>query len=103
MFAGLPYQSPQLNMLKRFQNDRAFNARNGTETLLCNVTVVLNIAAFLRYCVIPGEGFRIKNKAYFTWEMAEEFARCSAGIVDLFFVVFFFFVQFPACNFPYGS
>ena len=75
MFAGLPYQSPQLNMLKRFQNDRAFNARNGTETLLCNVTVVLNIAAFLRYCVIPGEGFRIKNKAYFTWEMTEEFAR----------------------------
>ena len=85
-------------MEKRFQNGCAFNARNGTETLLCNVTVVLNIAAFLCYCVVPREGFRIKNKAYFTWEMVEEFSRCSAGIIGLFFVVFS--VQLPACNVP---
>ena len=32
---------------KRFQNDRAQKGENGTETLLCDVIVVLNIAAFL--------------------------------------------------------
>ena len=30
------------------------------------------------------EGFGCKYKPYFTWEMVEEFTRCSAG---LFFVV----------------
>ena len=54
--------------------------------LLCGVTVVLNIAAFLsRYCrVVLGEGFGSKYKPY----LAEEFARCSAWIIGLFFVVF---------------
>jgi len=74
--------------LKRFQNDRALQRRNGTETLLCDVIVVLNIAAFLRQRVFRGEGFGSKYKPSFTWEMAEEFARCSAGIIRLFFVVF---------------
>ena len=52
--------------------------------LLCYVTVVLNTAAFLRQCVFRGEGFGSKYK---TWEMVEEFARCSAGVC-FFFVVF---------------
>ena len=56
--------------------------------LLCDVIVVLNIAAFLRQWVFRGEGFGSKYKPYFTWEMAEEFARCSAGIIRLFVVVF---------------
>lgn len=34
---------------KRFQNNCAFNETNGTETLLCDVIVVLNIAA--GFCV----------------------------------------------------
>ena len=36
---------------KRFQNERALQWKewnNGIETLLCDVTVVLNFAAFLR-------------------------------------------------------
>jgi len=65
-----------------------FNGRNGTETLLCDVIVVLNIDAFLLQWVLHGEGFGSKYKSYFTWEMAEEFTCCSAGIVRLFFVVF---------------
>ena len=32
---------------KRFQNDRALKGENGTETLVCHVIVVVNIAAFL--------------------------------------------------------
>ena len=46
--------------------------------------------------MIRGEGFGSKYKPYFTWEMAEEFDRCSVGNIRLFFVVFF--VQLPACN-----
>jgi len=65
-----------------------FNGRNGTETLHCDVIAVLNIAAFLRQWVFRGEGFGSKYKPYFTWEMTEEFARCSVGIIRLFFVVF---------------
>ena len=56
--------------------------------LLCDVIVVLNIAAFLRLWVVRGEGFASKYKSYFTWDMAEEFFRCSAGIIRLFLVVF---------------
>ena len=55
--------------------------------LLCEVTAVLNIAAFLGKCVVFGDSFGSKYKAYFIWEMAEEFARCSEGIFRLFFVV----------------
>jgi len=65
-----------------------FNGKNGTETLLCDIIVVLNIDAFLHQWVLSGEGFGSKYKLYFTWEMAEEFARCSAGIICLFFIVF---------------
>ena len=56
--------------------------------LLCDVIVVLNIAAFLRQWGFRGEGFGPKYKPYFTWEMADEFARCSADIIRLFIVVF---------------
>jgi len=65
-----------------------FNGRNGTETLVCDIIVVLNIAVFLRQWVFCGEDFGSKYKAHFTWEMAEEFARCLAGIIRLFFIVF---------------
>ena len=58
-----------------------FIGRNGTETLLCDVIVVLNIVAFLRQQVVRGEGFGSKNKPYLTWKIAEEYARCSACIV----------------------
>ena len=75
---------------KRFQNERALKGENGTETLLCDVIVVLNIATFLHQRVVRGEGFGSKYKPYFTREMAEEFTRCSAGIIRLFFVVFLF-------------
>ena len=34
-----------------------FNISNGTETLLCDVIVVLNIAAFLRQWVVRREDF----------------------------------------------
>lgn len=54
-----------------------FNGRNGTESLLCDFIVVLNIAVFLCQWVICGEGLGSKYKAYFTWEMAKEFARFS--------------------------
>ena len=55
--------------------------------LLCDVTVVLKIATFLRQWVVRGEGFGSKYKPYFTCEMAEVLAQCSAGIIRLFFVV----------------
>ena len=73
---------------KRFQNDRVLKRENGTETLLCDVIVVLNIAALLHKWVVRGEGFWCKYKSYFTWEMAKEFTRCSVGIIRLFFVFF---------------
>jgi len=65
-----------------------FNGRNGTETLLCDVVVVLNIDAFLCQRAFRGEGFGSKYKPYFTWEIAEEFTRCLEGIIHLFFIVF---------------
>ena len=65
-----------------------FNRRNGSESLLCDVIVVLNIAVFLRQWVICGEGFGSKYKAYFTWGMAKEFAHFSEGIIGLFIVLF---------------
>ena len=58
------------------------------QALLCDVIVVLNIAAFLHRWVLRGEGFGSKYKPYFTWEMTKEFARCSAGIIRLYFVAF---------------
>ena len=61
-----------------------FNARHGTETLICDVIVVLNIAAFLRQWVVRGEGFGSKYKPYFSWEMAEEFVRSLESIICLF-------------------
>ena len=64
------------------------HGRNGTETVLCDVTVVLNIAPFMRKRVVFGEVCGSKCKPYFTWEMTEEFSRCSAWIIHLFFVVF---------------
>ena len=58
-------------------------------------------SAFWRHCclkhwcfsgalrwIVRGEDFRSKYKHYFTREMAEEFTRCSGGIIGLFFVVF---------------
>ena len=65
-----------------------FNGRNETETLLCDVIVVLNIAAFLRHRVFRREGFGSKYKPSFTWEIAEKFTRCLEGIICLFFIVF---------------
>ena len=65
-----------------------FNERNGSESLLCDVIVVLNIAVFLCQWVVCGKGFGSKYKAYFTWEMAQEFARFSEGIIGVFIVVF---------------
>ena len=44
-----------------------FNGRNGTETLLRDVIVVLNIAAFWRQWVLRGEGFRSKYKPFGKW------------------------------------
>ena len=64
-----------------------FNGRNGTETLSGEVIVVLNIAGFLRQRVVRGEAFGSNYRPYFTWKMAEEFARCSESIIRLFFVV----------------
>ena len=64
-----------------------FNGRNGTESLLCDVIAVLNVAAFRRQWVVHWEGFGSKSKFYFTWEVAEEFARCSEGIIGLCFIV----------------
>ena len=64
------------------------NRKSGTETLLCDVTVLLNVVAFPRQGAVLGEGFEPKYKPFFAWEMAEKFFRCSAGIIDLFFVVF---------------
>ena len=43
----LKVRSRPMASRKRFQNDRALKGENGTETLLCDVIVVLNIAAFL--------------------------------------------------------
>jgi len=54
--------------------------RNGSETLPCDIIVVLNIAAFLRQWVFHGEAFGSKYKPYFTWEKAKQFARCSVDI-----------------------
>ena len=85
---------------KRFQNDRALKGENGTETLVCQVIVVVNIAAFLHQWVDRGEGFGSKYKPYTTWEMAEEFTHCSAVIIRLFFVVFCPIYLLPACNDP---
>ena len=65
-----------------------FNGKNGTETLLFDVTAVLSIAAFLRQRVVRREVFGSKYKPYFTWEMADEFASCPDGIIRFFFVVF---------------
>ena len=62
--------------------------------LLCDLTVVLNIAAFLRLGVVLGKGFGSKCKTYFTWKMAAEYVR------SLFAVFRCFFVQLPAYNFP---
>ena len=44
-----------------------FNGRNGTETLICDVIVVFNTAAFLRQWVVRGEGFRSKCKSNFNF------------------------------------
>ena len=43
----LKVRSRPMASRKRFQNDRALKGENETETLLCDVIVVLNIAAFL--------------------------------------------------------
>ena len=43
----LKVQSQPMASRKRFQNDRALKGENGTETLLCDVIVVLKIAVFL--------------------------------------------------------
>ena len=43
----LKVQSQLMAFRKRFQNGRALKEENGTETLLCDIIVVLNIAAFL--------------------------------------------------------
>ena len=65
-----------------------FNGRNGTETLLYDVIVVVNVAAFRRQRVVHRESFGSKYQPYFKWEMAEEIARCSESIISrLFFVV----------------
>ena len=56
--------------------------------LLCEVTAVLNIAAFLGKCVVFGDSFGSKYKAYFTLEMAKEFARFSEGLFIVVFAVF---------------
>ena len=43
----LKVRSQLMASRKRFQNDRALKGENGTETLLCDVIIVLNIATFL--------------------------------------------------------
>ena len=42
----LKERSQPMASRKRFQNDRTLKRENGTETLLCDVIVVLNIATF---------------------------------------------------------
>ena len=78
----------ELYKVKSRKTAAHLNRKSGTETLLCDVTVLLNIVVFLRYCTVLGEGFGPKYKPYFAWERAEKFVRCSADIIDLFFVVF---------------
>ena len=85
---------------KRFQKVKSahFNGRNGAETLRCDVTVVLNIAAFLRQCVVLGKGFGSKFKPYFTSGEGLGVCPLFGGHYSLVFLCFF--VQLPACNFP---
>ena len=56
----LKVRSQPMASQKRFQSDRALKGENGTEILLCDVIVVLNIAAFLHQWVVRGEGFGSK-------------------------------------------
>ena len=65
-----------------------FNGRSGTETLLWTSLLSWTSLAFLCQWVFRGEGFGSEYKPYFTWEMTKEFARCSVGIIRLFFVAF---------------
>lgn len=65
-----------------------FNGRNGTETLFCDVHVVLKNAAFLHQLVVRGEAFGSKYKPYFTLEMAEEFTEMFSEQHSLFFRYF---------------
>ena len=60
-----------------------FNGRNGTEAPLCEVIVVLNIAAFRHQWAVRGEGFRSKYTICYL-EMAEEFARCWGALFACF-------------------
>lgn len=76
------------------------NGRNGTEALLCKVTVVQRIAAFLRQCLVLGEGFESKyKKHYFSWEITDGFAVWR----PLFARFLVLFLQLSACNFPFSE
>ena len=43
----LKVRSQPIASRKRFENDRVLKGENGTETLLCDAIVALDIAAFL--------------------------------------------------------
>ena len=58
----------------------------GMELRLCLVTSLLS-RALLRFGVSELFVRKVLDLLSFTWEMAEEFARCSEKIVRLFFVV----------------
>ena len=73
---------------KRMPNRYRTGTGTCVERQLTTPLCVLNIAVFLRFCVVLGEDFGPKHKPYSTWEMAKEFACCSAGIIRTFCVVF---------------
>ena len=61
-----------MNMFPKSPRSLMEGMEHGIETLLCDVIVVLNIAAFLH--------LGSKCKPYFTWEMAKKFARSTVKL-----------------------
>ena len=54
----------------------------------CDVTVVWNIVAFLRYCAVRGEGFGSKYKPYFTWGMPRSSPAFQRALFACFLLFF---------------
>ena len=76
--------------------------KNGLETLLRDVIVILTIAFLCQFELFVEKVFGSKYKPYFTWEMAEEFAYRLFG--GHYLLVFHgLFVQLQACNIPQWS
>ena len=67
---------------KRFQNDRALSQKEW------NWDSALWRHCCFQNCCVSASVKVLDPTSYFTWEMAEELARCSAGTIHLFFFVF---------------